>query len=45
LTKVGVSDLRRNLSKYLKRARDGETFIVTKWGQEIALLVPPDSAV
>jgi prevent-host-death family protein len=38
--RIGVSELRRNLSKYLKRVKEGETFIITEWGHEIARLVP-----
>jgi prevent-host-death family protein len=37
---VGVRELRQNLSRYLKRVKDGETLIVTVRGREVARLVP-----
>ena len=37
---VGVRELRRDLSGYLRRVADGESFTVTSRGQEIARLAP-----
>ena len=38
---IGISDLRRNLSAYLRRVAGGETIIVTDRKRPIAELVPP----
>lgn len=43
--KVGVRELRQNLSRYLERVKKGETLTVTERGQEVARLVPSHSAV
>ena len=37
---VGVRELRQNLSIYLDRVKDGETFQVTEFGRAVALLTP-----
>lgn len=37
---VGVRELRQNLSKYLRRVKDGESLTVTERGQEVARVVP-----
>jgi prevent-host-death family protein len=37
---VGVRELRQNLSRYLKRVKDGETLTVTERGHEVARLIP-----
>jgi prevent-host-death family protein len=39
-TRVGIRELRRNLSAYLRRAAQGERFVVTSRGQPVAELVP-----
>ena len=36
MTKVGVRELRNNLSKYLERVRGGEEVIVTDRGRPVA---------
>lgn len=44
--KVGVRELRQNLSRYLALVKDGESFAVTERGREVARLTPsgpPDS--
>lgn len=41
---VPVSDLRANLSDWLKRARSGEEILVTDRGTPVARLVGVDSA-
>jgi prevent-host-death family protein len=37
---VGVRDLRQNLSKYLRRVKEGESLTVTERGQKVARVVP-----
>lgn len=39
-TKVGVRELRQNLSVYLVRVKRGETFEVTEHGRPVATLAP-----
>ena len=39
-SKVGVRELRQNLSVYLRRVRAGEALEVTDRGQVVAMLVP-----
>jgi prevent-host-death family protein len=43
--KVGVRELRQNLSKYLDRVKDGESLVVTERGREVARLVPSREGV
>ena len=38
--RVGVRELRRDLSGYLRRVEEGESFAVTSRGREVALLAP-----
>ncbi len=38
--KVGVRELRQNLSRYLDRVKEGESLVVTERGREVARLVP-----
>ncbi len=38
---VGVRELRRDLSEYLRRVQRGESFAVTSRGREVAVLAPP----
>jgi|tagenome__1003787_1003787.scaffolds.fasta_scaffold18905549_1 prevent-host-death family protein len=38
--KVGVRELRQNLSRYLDRVRAGESLTVTEHGRVVARLVP-----
>jgi prevent-host-death family protein len=40
MAKVGVRELRQNLSKYLDRVKEGESLEVTEHGREVARLVP-----
>jgi prevent-host-death family protein len=43
--RVGVRELRQNLSKYLRRVSAGETLRVTERGRPVALLAPlPEEA-
>lgn len=37
---VGVRELRQNLSKYLRRVKEGEVLTVTEHGRDVARLVP-----
>jgi prevent-host-death family protein len=40
MERVGVRDLRQNLSAWLRRVRDGEAFEVTVRGTPVAVLAP-----
>jgi len=40
MAKVGIRELRQNLSRYLDRVKAGETLVVTEHGREVARLVP-----
>src|SRR5205823_3637352 len=42
--KVGVRELRQNLSVYLRRVLAGESFDVTDRGQRVAILGPQEDA-
>ncbi len=39
-TRVGVRELRQNLSRYLERVKIGEELVVTERGREVARLIP-----
>jgi prevent-host-death family protein len=41
---VGIRDLRQNLSRYVERVKEGESFTVTEHGREVARLVPSGPA-
>lgn len=40
VTTVGIKDLAARLSEYVRRARDGERFVVTDRGEPVAELRP-----
>ena len=40
MNKVGVRELRQNLSRYLVQVKEGESFVVTERGREVARLSP-----
>lgn len=40
MERVGIRDMRQNLSRYTRRARGGESFVITDRGAEVARLVP-----
>jgi prevent-host-death family protein len=40
MERVGIREMRQNLSRYAQRARRGESFIITDRGAEVAQLVP-----
>ena len=42
--KVGVRELRQNLSKYLDRVKDGDALVVTERGRQVARLIPAGPA-
>jgi prevent-host-death family protein len=42
--RVGVRELRQNLSKYLRRVERGERLEVTEHGRPVAVLAPLDDA-
>ena len=44
MVRVGVRELRQNLSKYLERVKEGEGFVVTERGREVARLTPSGDA-
>lgn len=37
---VGVRDLRQNLSRFLAQVKEGQAFVVTEHGREVARLTP-----
>jgi prevent-host-death family protein len=37
---VGIREMRQNLSRYARRARSGESFVITDRGQAVAQLTP-----
>lgn len=39
--RVGMAELRQNLSRFLKRVRPGHRIIVTDHNRPVAMLVPP----
>ncbi|HEX6331484.1 MAG TPA: type II toxin-antitoxin system prevent-host-death family antitoxin [Actinomycetota bacterium] len=43
-SRVGVRELRQNLSKYLRRVADGERLEVTDRGKPVAVLAPPSES-
>lgn len=44
MSKVGVRELRQNLSRYLAQVKEGESFVVTERGREVARLSPSGPA-
>jgi prevent-host-death family protein len=44
MERVGIRELRQNLSKYLAKIKQGETFVVTERGVEVARLSPSGPA-
>jgi prevent-host-death family protein len=42
--RVGVRELRQNLSKYLRRVGSGERLEVTERGKPVAVLAPPSES-
>lgn len=40
MDRVGVRELRQNLSRYLAEVKEGESFLVTERGREVAKLLP-----
>ena len=43
VVKVGVRDLRENLSSYLARVKDGDEVIVTERGRTVARILAPET--
>jgi antitoxin (DNA-binding transcriptional repressor) of toxin-antitoxin stability system len=37
---VGIREMRQNLSRYARRTRSGESFVITDRGQAVAQLTP-----
>lgn len=44
MNSVGVRELRQNLSQYLAEVKEGESFVVTERGREVARLTPSGPA-
>jgi prevent-host-death family protein len=44
MNRVGIRELRQNLSRYLVDVKAGESFAVTERGREVARLVPSGPA-
>lgn len=44
MNSVGVRELRQNLSRYLVKVKEGESFAVTERGREVARLMPSGPA-
>ncbi|HEX3174327.1 MAG TPA: type II toxin-antitoxin system prevent-host-death family antitoxin [Solirubrobacterales bacterium] len=44
MSAVGVRELRQNLSRYLAEVKQGESFVVTERGREVARLTPSGPA-
>lgn len=44
MERVGVRELRQNLSRYLVQVKAGESLLVTERGREVARLVPSGPA-
>ncbi len=40
MERVGIREMRQNLSRYARRARRSESFVITDRGTEVARLVP-----
>ncbi len=40
MERVGIREMRQNLSRYTRRARAGESFVITDRGAEVAQLGP-----
>ena len=40
MERVGIREMRQNLSRYAQRAARGESFVITDRGAEVAQLVP-----
>jgi len=45
MEEVGIAELRRNLSTYLRRVADGERFTVTDHNRPVAMLGPPAASM
>lgn len=42
---VGIRELKTNLSKYLKRVKQGQTLIITQYGKPIGRIVPEGPSI
>lgn len=43
MERVGIREMRQNLSRYAQRVRHGESFVITDRGTDVAQLVPAPS--
>jgi prevent-host-death family protein len=42
--RISIRELQRNAADVLDRARQGESFVVTRRGETVARILPPDAA-
>ena len=40
MERVGIREMRQNLSSYARRVRAGESFVITERGAEVAQMIP-----
>ncbi|PQP48641.1 type II toxin-antitoxin system prevent-host-death family antitoxin [Mycolicibacterium austroafricanum] len=40
LPRISITELRRHFSRFISEAEQGRTFVITRQGREVALLVP-----
>jgi prevent-host-death family protein len=40
MERIGIREMRQSLSRYAQRARQGESFLITDRGREVAQLIP-----
>jgi len=40
LPRISITELRRHFSRFITEAEQGRTFVITRQGREVALLVP-----
>jgi prevent-host-death family protein len=43
MERIGIREMRQNLSRYAQRTRQGESFLITDHGREVAQLTPAPS--
>ncbi|WP_368834445.1 type II toxin-antitoxin system Phd/YefM family antitoxin [Mycobacterium intracellulare] len=42
LPRIGITELRRNFCRIIGEVAQGQTFVITRRGREVAVLVPAD---
>jgi antitoxin (DNA-binding transcriptional repressor) of toxin-antitoxin stability system len=43
MERIGIREMRQNLSRYAQRVRNGESFVITDRGEDVAQLSPAPS--